>query len=138
LDGNNVVSASDLSSSPASYWKVVGTGDFDLDGNTDILLQRDQPGNAADGDLMIWYLNGVTYRANQTLTHWLDPEYRVVATAHYNPNTVTNYTDLVFQYGWRTNFGGDIKMQYMMGGKRNGPLFTVAQSFGALKVCGPK
>jgi hypothetical protein len=138
LDGINVVSTNDLSSSPASYWKVAGIGDFDLDGNTDILLQRDQPGNAADGDLMIWYLNGVTYRTNQTLTHWLDPEYRVVATAHYNPNTATNYTDLVFQYAWRTNYSGDIKMQYMSGATTNGSAFTVARGFGALKVCGPK
>ena len=138
LDGFNVASTHDLSSSPASYWKVAGTGDFDLDGNTDILLQRDQPGNPADGDLMIWYLNGVTYCTSKTVTHWLDPEYRVVATAHYNPNTVTNYTDLVFQYGWRTNYGGDIKMQYMRGAARNGSPLTVGRSFGSLKVCGPK
>ena len=138
LDGLSPVRTVDLSLSPARYWKVAGTGDFDLDGNTDILLQRDQPGNAADGDLMIWYLDGVTYRTSQTLTHWLDPEYRVVATAHFNPNTVTNYTDLVFQYAWRTQYGGDIKMQYMTGTTTSGSPITVARSFGLLKVCGPK
>lgn len=43
-------------------WKVVGSGDFNGDGNTDLLWQHD-----GTGDLASWYMNGRTVIDSVTL-----------------------------------------------------------------------
>ena len=42
--------------SPATAWKVVGTGDFNGDGKPDLLWQL-----PATGELWTWFMNGAAY-----------------------------------------------------------------------------
>ena len=61
-------------------WKPVGSGDFDLDGNEDLLFQRN------DGALAVWQLNGLTLTS--VVSFPVNPvqgeEWTVAATADFN------------------------------------------------------
>ena len=52
---------------PSSEWKVAGTGDFDGDGKSDILLQ-----NAADGMCFVWEMNGLGVK-DSGVVGWTPP-----------------------------------------------------------------
>jgi hypothetical protein len=70
-------------------WKIVGTGDFNLDGSTDILWQH------VNGSLSVWMMRGVTMLDAQYLNpSTLNPVWKVVAVADYNQD---GHTDIVFQ-----------------------------------------
>ncbi len=51
MNGTQIVSASDFINVPPS-WTIIGTGDFNGDGETDILWRN------ANGDVAIWLMNG--------------------------------------------------------------------------------
>ena len=70
-------------------WKIVGTGDFNVDGSTDILWQH------VNGALSVWTMRGVTMLDAQYLNpSSLNPVWKVVAVADYNQD---GHTDIVFQ-----------------------------------------
>lgn len=72
-------------------WRVVGTGDFNNDGKTDILFQHD------DGTLAVWYMDGIKL-SSATLLKPDRPgerEWRVVGTGDLNSD---GKTDLIFQH----------------------------------------
>lgn len=63
MDGTNFVSGKTLrhGGSPGAAWKIVGTGDFDGDLQTDILLQH------TDGRTAVWFFVGSDYVNTQLL-----------------------------------------------------------------------
>jgi hypothetical protein len=75
---------------PDTKWKIVGTDDFNGDGQTDLLWQHD------DNAIAIWYMNGI----NRTSVEWLSPstlptaDWKVVAVADLNTD---GKPDIVFQ-----------------------------------------
>jgi|SRR5690349_4507128 len=141
MDGANLTGTATILTLPDdAYWKVVGTGGFNRDGYTDLVLQYDRPGNASDGDIQIWELNGVTRTSKIALGRLIDssdPNWRTVATGDYS-DPQDNYTDLVFQYGTRTGWGGTVKVQFMTGTSTNGSPVTVSTSPGTYNVAGPR
>jgi hypothetical protein len=55
-------------------WQVVGFGDFNLDGETDILWRR-----YPDGTNMIWYMDGVTRVGYEYIETRSDLNWRIVS-----------------------------------------------------------
>jgi hypothetical protein len=52
MNGTNVIGGGLVGANPGPSWKVVGTGDFNNAGHSDILWQN------ANGQAAIWELNG--------------------------------------------------------------------------------
>ncbi|MCW3100048.1 MAG: hypothetical protein JWL77_5666 [Chthonomonadaceae bacterium] len=84
ISGGNTVS-----STPASGYKVVGIGDFNSDGKSDLLFQ-----NSSTGALVVWYMNGYTQTAGVTLSSTPASGDNVVGVGDFNGD---GFTDIVFQ-----------------------------------------
>ena len=54
-------------------WHVLGTGDYNGDGKSDIIFQN------TNGSVAIWEMNGTTPTA-ETLVQTLDPSWHIQAT----------------------------------------------------------
>jgi hypothetical protein len=54
MDGNTRTGSGRLSIDPGPAWKAIGTGDFNGDGGSDILLQN------TSGQTTIWEMDGNT------------------------------------------------------------------------------
>jgi hypothetical protein len=74
MNGTNRTSGAYLNAPKvASNWRVVGTGDFNGDGQTDILWQ------STDGWLAVWYMNGTNRIGGGWLNPgWVEPAWRAV------------------------------------------------------------
>jgi extracellular elastinolytic metalloproteinase len=86
-------------------WQTVGTGDFNLDGKTDILWRH-----ALSGQNVVWYLEG-TALVSGAFTNppaLVDTNWRMVATSDYN---FDGRVDIV----WRHSVSGQNVMWFMNG-----------------------
>jgi hypothetical protein len=92
MNGNQVVGTTTIGM-PGTDWSVVGTGDFEGNGNTDILLQRTQNGVPNTGDLWLWQMNG-TQLANSVEIGDPGPGWQVANLGDYNGD---GKTDILFQ-----------------------------------------
>ena len=55
MNGTTIIGSASLLTLPDQNWTIVGTGDFNSDGKTDILWR-----NTATGENAYWYMNGTT------------------------------------------------------------------------------
>jgi hypothetical protein len=91
MNGPNYQSSAAVSPNFISpdIWKVVGSGDFNADGSTDLLWQH------VNGSLSVWFMRGVTMLDAQYLNpSSLNPAWKVVAVADYNQD---GRPDIIFQ-----------------------------------------
>ena len=97
--GGGVVSAD-----PGPSWHAVGAGaDFFGDGhNHDILWQN------ANGQVELWYMNGINIIANESLTPNPGPSWHAVGTGDFNHD---HHSDILFQ-----NANGQVAIWEMNGG----------------------
>jgi hypothetical protein len=76
-------------------WKIVGTGDFDGDGKTDLLWR-----NSVSGQAVVWLMNGTTFSSFQTLSPTVtDASWSIVGAADL---TGDNKPDII----WRSSTTG--------------------------------
>ena len=74
MNGTNVIGGGTVGANPGPSWKVVGTGDFNGDGHSDILCQN------TNGQAAIWEMNGTNIIGGGTVApipgqvgKWSDP-----------------------------------------------------------------
>jgi hypothetical protein len=77
-------------------WRIVGSGDFNMDGKRDIIFQHD------DGWVAVWLMNGATLVESRLLTpnRVGDPAWRIAGAGDFNGD---GSTDLIFRHstqGW--------------------------------------
>ena len=75
LDNASWIGSAELIQVGDPTWQIVGTGDYDKDGNTDILWRF----NGAGGYNVIWYMNGVAWRESAELLPVNDLTWRIVS-----------------------------------------------------------
>jgi len=74
LNDTAIIGSADLTPVADLNWQIAGTGDYDKDGNTDILWRYYGPG----GHNYIWYMDGVTPIGGGTLVPVEDVDWRIV------------------------------------------------------------
>jgi hypothetical protein len=125
VDGRNLIwlmNGVDLVSAAATNpevladtrWKIVGTGDFNADGQADLLWRH-----ATSGENVVWFLNGVdliggTFTTPSALT---DVRWKMVGTGDFN---LDGGPDIL----WRHDTSGENVLWYMNGTALAGGTFT--------------
>ena len=92
-------------------WKIVGAGDFNADGELDILWR-----NAATGDNYVWYMNGIMKNSGDFLPLVADNNWSIVGVGDFNGD---GKADIL----WRNAVTGDNYVWYMNGVTKSGGNF---------------
>ena len=74
---------------PFPGWKVVGVGDFNGDGKSDLVFQ-----NRTTHQIVIWFMDGPVYQGGASLSYYPPAGWEVVGTGDFNGD---GKSDLVFQ-----------------------------------------
>ena len=73
---------------PGPSWKVIGTGDFNDDGHSDILWQN------ANGQAAIWEMNGTNVIAGGMVRPNPGPSWKAIGTGDFNGD---GHSDILWQ-----------------------------------------
>jgi len=92
-----------VNKTPESGWKVVGVGDFNGDGKSDLVFQ-----NQTSNQLALWFMNGSSYQGGLILPSKPSAGWTVVGVGEFNGD---GFADLVFQ----NQTTGQIARWYMNG-----------------------
>ena len=84
-------------------WRIVGTGDFNRDGNVDILWRH-----LANGQNSLWYMTGQSVIGTANLIKITDVNWQIVGTGDFNRD---GYVDIL----WRHYGTGQNVLWYMNG-----------------------
>ena len=90
-----------VSATPAAGWKVVGVGEFNGDGFTDLVFQ-----NQTTNQIAVWFMNGAQYQGGVLLSATPVAGWKAVGTGDFNAD---GFTDIVFQ----NQTTGQIALWYM-------------------------
>jgi hypothetical protein len=75
MNGTNWIGGGDIISVADQNWQIMGTGDYDNDGNIDILWRY----NGTGGAVCIWYLNGIQWIGGEDLLPVGDLNWKIVS-----------------------------------------------------------
>ena len=111
-------------------WRIVGTGDFNADGRTDIVWQ-----NQVNGLLSVWYMNGSTMIGGEALTPGQVPDsnWKIRAVGDVNRD---GRPDLI----WQHIGNGNLAVWFMNGSRQIGGTSLSPASVPDLnwRIVGPK
>jgi hypothetical protein len=74
MNGVNWTGSAELIPVSDISWQIMGTGDYNKDGNIDILWR-----NISSGTNVVWYMNGVTWSSSAELIPVPDLSWRIVS-----------------------------------------------------------
>ncbi len=103
LNSTLITGADYIRPNPLPGWKVVGVGDFNGDGKSDLVFQ-----NRTTNQIVIWFMDGPVYQGGARLPYTPPADWQVVGTGDFNGD---GYADLVFQ----NQTSGQIVVWYMNG-----------------------
>jgi len=78
-----------VDTTPAAGWKVVGIGDFNGDGKSDLVFQ-----NQTSNEIAFWYMNGTHVQSGESLSYLPPTGWKLVGVGDVNADGAS---DLVFQ-----------------------------------------
>jgi hypothetical protein len=113
MNGTTLTGAANLPSVSDLNWQIVGTGDFNGDGQVDILWRN----NGISGANAVWYMNGPTLTGAASLPSVSDVNWQIVGTGDFNGD---GQVDIL----WRYNGPGGYNAVWYM----NGAMLTGAAS----------
>jgi hypothetical protein len=119
LGGGDVMSVGDLN------WQISGTGDFNNDGNVDILWRY----NGSGGFNVVWLMNGTDWNSSAELLPVADLNWRIVGTGDFNKDS---HIDIL----WRNSLDGSNVIWYMSGTNWIGSAILLGVSDQAWQVAG--
>jgi T5SS/PEP-CTERM-associated repeat protein len=89
MDGNTLVGGGPVTPNPGPSFRVVGTGDFNNDGHSDILWQ-----NTSTGQASIWEMNGSSLIGGGTVNPNPGPAFHAVGAGDFNGD---GFSDILWQ-----------------------------------------
>jgi Leucine-rich repeat (LRR) protein len=110
MNGTNWTGSAVLPAAPDLNWRIMGTGDFNKDGNIDILWRNIGP----SGAVVIWYMNGTTWTGSAEVYDVTDSNWQIVATGDFN---LDGDVDILWRYN---GAGGYNVIWYMKGASWDG------------------
>jgi hypothetical protein len=105
MNGATLTGAASLPSVSDLNWQIVGTGDFNGDGQVDILWRY----NGSGGANAVWYMNGATLTGGASLPSVSDLNWQIVGTGDFNGD---GKVDIL----WRYNGSGGYNTIWLMNG----------------------
>jgi hypothetical protein len=109
MNGTNYLVAMELIPVADLNWQIVGTGDFNNDGNTDILWRYNGNFYGTDGFTWIWYMDGTNVIGGAQVLSVSDLNWQIVGTGDFNKD---GNVDLL----WRYNGAGGYNVVWYMDG----------------------
>jgi hypothetical protein len=107
MNGSTLVSGTFLSPSTLAdtRWTMAGTGDFNLDGQADILWRH-----SSSGEIVVWFMNGAALQSGVFLTPsaFTDVNWQTVGTGDFNDD---GKTDIL----WRHAVSGENVVWFLDG-----------------------
>jgi hypothetical protein len=90
MNGNTLTGGGAVTPNPGPAWKAIGTGDFNKDGDSDILWQ-----NTSTGQVSIWEMDGNHLIGGGPVTPNPGPSWKGIGTGDFNGDGFSD--DLLFQ-----------------------------------------
>ena len=103
MTGTTISSNTAIAQGINTFWKVVGTGDFNKDGRPDILWQ-----NTSTGDVNVWLWNGTAVSSNVSIAQGIDTSWKIVGVGDFNGDGTSNIL-------WKNTTTGDVHIWFMNG-----------------------
>jgi hypothetical protein len=92
-------------------WKIAGTGDFNADGETDILWRNHGTG-PYQGLNVIWFMNDTAFQSEAVFSQVLDTAWQIAGTGDFNKD---GETDILWRYYGVGPYQGLNDIWYMSG-----------------------
>jgi len=105
MNGTSLLSGADLTAVSDLNWQIVGTGDFNRDGNVDILWRY----SGAGGKVRVWYMSGTSIIAGADIGAVTDLNWQVAGTGDFNND---GNIDILWRY---YGTGGRNRVWYLNG-----------------------
>ncbi|WP_164929342.1 FG-GAP repeat domain-containing protein [Gloeobacter violaceus] len=88
MNGTSYASTVTLPAVTDLNWFIAGTGDFNGDGNTDILWRNNKPGptNTQQGRIVVWLMDGSTYLSTVDLPGVSDGDWHIRGAGDFDGN----------------------------------------------------
>jgi hypothetical protein len=113
-------------------WRIVGTGDFNKDGNTDILWRNCGTGPLQGVDV-VWYMNGAELLGEALVNSVTDTNWRIAGTGDFNGD---GSTDILWRNYGTGAFQGMNIIWYMNGARQSSEALLTTVTDTAWEIVG--